>query len=72
MGIINIIQNVKEIHKNYVTLVKIGNFYNCYGKDSYIISYLFNYKISLITNSIYMCAFPKSAYNSTKLLPQWS
>ena len=32
MGIINIVKNVKEVHKEYVVLVRAGNFYNCYGR----------------------------------------
>lgn len=63
MGIINIVKNVKEIHKEFVVLVRVGNFYNCYGRDSYIISYLLGYKINIIDNNIYNSSFPKSAYN---------
>lgn len=63
MGIINIVKNVKEVHKEYVVLVRVGNFYNCYGRDSYIISYLLGYKINILDNNIYNSSFPKSAYN---------
>ena len=63
MGIINIVQNVKQIKKEDIIFVQVGNFYNCYGKDSYIISYLFNYKISVVENNICMASFPKTAYN---------
>ena len=63
MGIINIVKNVKEIHKEFVVLVRVGNFYNCYGRDSYIISYLLGYKINILDNNIYNSSFPKSAYN---------
>ena len=63
MSIINIVKNVKEIHKDYVVLVRVGNFFNCYGRDSYIISYLLSYKINIMDNNIYGCAFPKSAYS---------
>lgn len=63
MGIINIVRNVKEVHKEYVIIIKVGNFYNCYGKDSYIISYLLGYRINIIESNIYNCSFPKSAYN---------
>ena len=63
MGIINIVQNVKQIKKEDIIFVQVGNFYNCYGKDSYIISYLFNYKISVVENNICMVSFPKTAYN---------
>ncbi len=51
MGIINIVKNVKEIHKEFVVLVRVGNFYNCYGRDSYIISYLLGYKINILDNN---------------------
>lgn len=63
MGIINIVKNVKEVHREYVVLVRVGNFYNCYGRDSYIISYLLGYKINILDNNIYNSSFPKSAYN---------
>lgn len=37
-----------EYHQNYpdsILLVLSGNFYNVYGKDAYILCYLFKYKI---------------------------
>ena len=63
MRVINVITSIKEVHREYVLLVKIGNFYYCYGKDAYIISYLFNYKINVIEKNIYSCSFPTIAYN---------
>lgn len=63
MGVINIVENVKKIHKLYVILIRIGNFYNCYGRDAYVISYLLGYKITLLDSNIYTCSFPKSAIN---------
>lgn len=66
MGIINIVKNVKEIHNKYIVLVKIGNFYYCYGKDSYIISYLFKYKINILKDYTYSCSFPQNASNKVK------
>ena len=63
MGIINIVKNVKEIHNKYIVLVKIGNFYYCYGKDSYIISYLFKYKINILKDYTDSCSFPQNASN---------
>ena len=38
MGIITVVKAVKEIHTDSVILIKIGKFYNIYGKDAYIIS----------------------------------
>lgn len=62
MGIINMVRNIKEIHPKDVVLIKVGTFYYTYGKDSYIISYLFNYKISK-NSDICNCSFPASSLN---------
>lgn len=63
MGIANVIASIKEVHREYVLLVKIGSFYYCYGKDTYILSYLLKYKINIIEKNIYSCSFPKVAYS---------
>ena len=62
MAIITIVKNVKLIHPDSVVLVKVGKFYNVYGKDSYIISYLFGYKLKEIEN-VSMCGFPVENIN---------
>lgn len=63
MGIINVIKNIKLIHAEDVVLVHIGKFYYMYGKDAYILSYLFGYKLMLIKDSnIYSCAFPTTSF----------
>ena len=46
ISIITIIKEVKNVHPEDITMVKVGNFYRVYGKDAYIIAYLFKYKIS--------------------------
>lgn len=64
MGIINIIQNIKQIHKEDIIFVHIGKFYYSYGKDAYIISYLFQYKLMQIDEiHTYSCAFPEQAFS---------
>lgn len=63
MGIINIIRNVKQIHPEDVVLVSVGNFYYSYGKDAYILSYIFKYKLMKIKDfDIFSCAFPKQSF----------
>lgn len=62
MGIVRIVKTIKQIHKTDITLVKIGKFYHVYGKDSYIISYFFGYKIKNVENC-YMCGFPINSIN---------
>lgn len=62
MGIINIVENVKKIHPEYVVFVNIGKFYYTYRRDSYIISYLFNYKLNKFDN-ISRCGFSDNSIN---------
>lgn len=62
MGIINVIETIKGIHKYEVIFVKVGKFYQTYGKDSYIISYLFGYKLKKIENTK-ICGFPLNGIN---------
>mgnify|MGYP000039084488 CR=1 FL=1 len=63
MGIINVISNMKKIHKEDIVLVKIGKFYYSYGKDAYILSYKFGYKLMKIEKfNVYSCAFPTQSY----------
>lgn len=61
MSAITVIKEVKKIHKEEVLLVKIGDFYHCFGRDSYIISYLFNYKLRKTKENYYTCGFPEQS-----------
>ena len=63
MGVVNIIKVAKQVHANDILLVKTGGFYHAYGKDSYIISYLFGYKIKQIEENYSTCGFPESSIN---------
>lgn len=58
MAILTIIKAIKQVHEKDVVLVKIGSFYHIYGKDSYIISYLFGYKLKKTEGYLYTCGFP--------------
>lgn len=62
MAIITIVKTIKSIHPDSVILVKVGKFYNIYGKDSYIMSYLFGYKLKEI-EGVYTCGFPVESIN---------
>lgn len=62
MAIITIVKTIKSIHPDSVVLVKVGKFYNVYGRDSYIISYLFGYKLKEIEN-VSTCGFPVESIN---------
>ena len=56
MGTINVVKTIKFVHEFCVVLVKIGTFYSVYGKDAYIISYLFKYKIKVNSSSPHLMA----------------
>ncbi len=60
LGTLNMMETIKVIHKEDVVLVKVGTFYTAYGKDAYIINYLFNYKLNK-TQDVYTSAFPISS-----------
>ena len=58
MKIENTIKLFKEIHPETLILIKVGSFYHAYGKDSYILSYLFNYQIKKVQVNYSTCGFP--------------
>lgn len=58
MKIENTVKLFKEIHPETLLLIKIGSFYHAYGKDSYILSYLFNYQIKRLQANYSTCGFP--------------
>ena len=45
MGKVNMVKHIKEIHPEALVLLKVGAFYETYGKDAYIIAYLFDYRL---------------------------
>ena len=60
MSVINMAKTIKLIHPESLIGYKVGNFYNSYGKDAYIVSYLFDYKIRNIETNVASTGFPKS------------
>ena len=57
------VKNIKEIHPKSVICYKTGGFYTVYGKDCYILSKIFNYKIKKVQNDIPKCGFPLNVKN---------
>ena len=45
MGIVGVVTEVKKVHPKDLTIINIGKFFYAYGKDAYILSYIFKYKI---------------------------
>ena len=65
MSIMNMVKNIKEIYPKALLLFKVGAFCEVYGKDSYIISYLFNYQVRQNgKNNISKVGFSKKAIPS--------
>lgn len=60
MKIENTIKVFKEIHPTSIIMIKMGTFYHAYGRDSYILSYLFNYQVKKIQTNYSTCGFPAS------------
>jgi DNA mismatch repair ATPase MutS len=66
MSVLKVIEEAKEKNLDSIILIKIGNFYKVYGKDAYIISYLFKYKLKKIDNTSNECGFPLNVINKIK------
>ena len=69
MSVINMARNIKQVHPDSVICYKVGTFYNSYGKDAYILSYMFGYKIKDFEKKYKECGFPLTAISKvcTKL-----
>ena len=63
MSVVQIIKTAKQVHSSDIILVKTGGFYHAYGKDAYIMAYLFGYKIKQIEENYSTCGFPESTAN---------
>lgn len=55
------IKTIKEIHAKDICMFKIGTFYHTYNRDSYILSYIFGYKIKELGANHKECGFPEIA-----------
>lgn len=63
MRITETIKVMKQINPDKVMLLKVGRFYYQYGKDAYILAYIFGYKLKMIENNIPFSGFPENALN---------
>lgn len=54
-------KNIKQVHPDFVICYKVGAFYNCYGKDAYIISFLFRYRIKTVEKNVPITGFSRNA-----------
>lgn len=60
----------KVNYNEYIVLIKVGNFYECFNNDALILNSIFNYKIKRIKNS-FKVGFPTSGIDgATKKLKE--
>ena len=52
MKVVDLYNTYKDNYKEYVIFIKIGNFYETYNNDAYIISTLMNYKVKNLSETI--------------------
>jgi len=60
------VKTIKEVHPKTICMFKIGAFYHTYNRDSYILSYLFNYKIKDLGKNHKESGFPETALPKIK------
>ena len=72
MSVIQMTQRIKQIHPEYVIIYKVGAFCNTFGKDSYIISSIFNYELKStkikVIDFLLNLSFDKEMITSKKYL----
>lgn len=61
MAMLTMVKAIEQIHMKDIVLFKVGSFYHAYGKDAYIMSYLFEYKIKKVEQNYSTCGFPSSS-----------
>lgn len=64
MSIVDTVKVMKKAQVKDVIMIKIGKFIYSYGKDAYIMSYIFGYKINQMKDNIYVCGFPRNKLNN--------
>ncbi len=61
MGVVSMAKDIKKVHPDDVVCYKVGAFVQTFGKDAYIISYLFEYSLRDAKENVPSCGFPKRA-----------
>ena len=52
MKVVDLYNTYKDNYKEYVVFIRMGNFYETYNNDAYIISKIMNYKVKNISNNV--------------------
>lgn len=62
MKVVDVYREYKMKYPKFVILIRVGNFYEIYGEDAYIMNNLFNYKVKKFDGYV-RAGFPIAAYN---------
>ena len=57
ISIVTMVKEIKNMYPTSIALIKVGKFYKVYGKDAYVLSYLFEYK-TREEGKVITCGFP--------------
>lgn len=58
MEVVSMAKDIKKVHPEDVVCYKVGAFVQAFGKDAYVMSYLFGYKLSeKKENKLYICRY---------------
>lgn len=60
IGAITIFKEIKQIEPKSIALIRSGGFYRVYGRDAYILSNVFEYKVNKEEKTV-SCGFPIKA-----------
>lgn len=66
MSVITMAKTIKQVHPEFTVMYKTGAFYNAYGKDAYILSYLFNYNVKTNAENVSISGFPERSISKVK------
>ena len=62
MSVVNMAKDIKKVYPEDVVMYKVGNFVQSFGKDAYIISYIFDYKLRSTKDNVSKSnRFPKGS-----------
>lgn len=61
MSVVNMSKNIKQVHPEYLICYKVGNFYQSFDKDVYLLSDIFGYKIKRVNVDTLASGFPNNA-----------
>ncbi|MBR1884152.1 MAG: hypothetical protein IJ809_04350 [Clostridia bacterium] len=66
MSVVDMAKRIKDVHKSHVAIFKLGSFCKVFGKDAYVISSIFKYKVQMVDKNVAMSKFEIRKLNYAK------